>query len=489
MSAPRVLLVVKDGWSARFLLRTDILPTLKAGGARVGILSPNVDEEYFAHEFAGPGTDLLAYDPAGSIAYATHHRLQTLMKVLRSFTLRDCGDNLTTLDGFFETYRELHRDRNPLSQGLLTQAIKLLRRFRPLREALYWAENCLYSGPATIGEMVRRFRPQVVVTVSMGQHTNEVYVMRQAVRFGAKLVTVVLSWDNDAKFGMAGVRPDLLLTWSDNLSREMLRCHDLDPSRVQAVGVPHFDVYARPERLPGREEFLPTLGLDPDPERKLLFFATKAPQNFPYNPDIVDIIDQAMREGRLAKPCQLLVRLHPQHYCTGYQTMSGDAMNRFMERYQEVCERNPHIKLNMPQILSNKLDMDRPASDMVELGTILKHSSVVINPFSTLNVEASIFDVPIVNVGFDGFGDPLYRHPAYRSIATDESHVHNRRMLATGCTRVAHSPEELITCINQYLLHPELDREGRRRLVEQECGVMDGQAGRRAGRAILEMAA
>lgn len=488
MAEPRILFIIKDGWSARFLLRTEVLSTVLAGGARVGIMTPNADEAYFVAEFAGPATELMPLDVDGMVAYASGHRLQSLMQVMRSFTLPDLGDNLSTIDGMYETYRENHRDRNRLGQALLDRAIQALRRSRPLRNALYRAENALYPGPRAIGEALRRFRPQVVVSVTLGQYTPELYVMRQAARLGAKLVTVVLSWDNDAKFGMAGARPDLLLTWSENLSREMVRCHELDPAAVRAVGVPHFDVYAQPERLPGREEFLPTLGLDPDPERRLLFFATKAPQNFPYNPDIVDIIDQAMRDGRLARPCQLLVRLHPQHYRTGYQPMSGDAMSRFMERYRQACERNPHIKLNMPRMVSQRLDMDRPADDMVELGAILKHSSVVINPFSTLNVEASVFDVPAVNVGFDGFGDPLYRHPAYRSIATDENHVHNRRMLATGCTRVAYSPDELVSCINQYLLHPELDREGRRRLVEQECGVMDGLAGRRSGEAILTLA-
>ena len=38
--------------------------------------------------------------------------------------------------------------------------------------------------------------------------------------------------------------------------------------------------------------------------------------------------------------------------------------------------------------------------EIVKLGSILRHSKIVVNMFSTLNIESSIFNVPTINVNF-----------------------------------------------------------------------------------------
>jgi len=485
-AAPRVLFVIKDGWSARFLLRTDILPSVKEAGAKVGILTPNADEQYFIDEFKDEQTTLYPFDTEELFAYLKARPLHGILHVVRSFVVNHQA-NTSTLDGFFQTYLNTRWQKKPLLGKLLGLGVGIMRRSWMLRKLAYHFENTFYPGPAGPGEVLRDFKPNVVITVTMGQYLPELYIMRQAKKAGIPLATAVLSWDNDAKFGMAGVVPDLLITWSERLRKEMILCHDLDPQTVVTAGVPHFDLYAHRDRLLDREAFCRQMGLDPDPNRKIIMFATKAPQNFPYNADIIELFENAIQDNALTYPAQLLVRLHPQHFRKGYQPMAQDYLDELMGRYQAASKRSPHIVLNNPEILSEKLDMDRSKEDMIELANILQHSDVVINPFSTLNVESSIFDVPVINIAFDGKGSTEQKHEAQRSIAVDEAHAHNQRMLATGCTRVAHSMKELLDLINTYLEDPSLDREGRQKLAEQECGKIDGCAGKRIANHILEM--
>ena len=53
---------------------------------------------------------------------------------------------------------------------------------------------------------------------------------------------------------------------------------------------------------------------------------------------------------------------------------------------------------------------------------------------------------------------------------------------------MARSEGELLQEINRYLLDPNLDQEGRRRIVEIEVGLADGQAGERIAGVLLELA-
>ena len=45
--------------------------------------------------------------------------------------------------------------------------------------------------------------------------------------------------------------------------------------------------------------------------------------------------------------------------------------------------------------------------------------------------------------------------------------------------------DELIDLINMYLANPEIDREGRRKIVEQECGPNHGDAGEKIAHRIM----
>ncbi len=97
--------------------------------------------------------------------------------------------------------------------------------------------------------------------------------------------------------------------------------------------------------------------------------------------------------------------------------------------------------------------------------------------FSTLNIEASIFDVPCVNVCFEG---ESYQGPmkARYNIAMDEAQTHNQRVVQSGAVHMVRSEQEMIEAINLSLKHPEIGREERRRVKETECGPNPGAAGK-----------
>ena len=92
-----------------------------------------------------------------------------------------------------------------------------------------------------------------------------------------------------------------------------------------------------------------------------------------------------------------------------------------------------------------------------------------------MSVDAAIFDKPVININFEvKEKQSLSKTPTlfYKT-------AHYGKALKTGAMRLPESEEELIRDINQYLANPSLDREGRRCLINEQCGKLDGRAGKR----------
>jgi len=90
-------------------------------------------------------------------------------------------------------------------------------------------------------------------------------------------------------------------------------------------------------------------------------------------------------------------------------------------------------------------------------------------------VDSAILDKPVVNVFFDL---PVGIPPG-RSVRRFYQRSDYRPIVESGGVRLAHTPEECVTLINQYLENPALDAPGRKWIRENDCGPLDGRAGER----------
>ncbi len=475
-----IFLVIADAIAARSLLRTDILPTLKMGGARVVILAPNADEAYFQDEFSGDNVFIERLNATESREYFRNSRLQRVLKVLRLFTL-NYRAHLCTVRWYMDDYVNKEMGKKRALAPLLRGVVWTLRRFRWARRGLLFFETVAFPGPSHNG-LFETYQPDLLVISTLGRYPEEAYIMRKARRLGVKVVTAMQSWDHTDNKGIGGGWPDWAIAWTPTMKQELVTGHDFRGDRVLVGGVPHFDVYHSGSLL-SWSELCQRLNLNP--ERKLLLFATNAPGIYDNHEDVLEHLVEAIVEKRTAGLCQVVVRLHP-HYCqeTDY---ARQARHRLLDRISHLRELCPYIIQQSPTILSRQLDEDRPAEDMVMLASLIKHSALLINMFSTLTIEAALMDVPVVNVAFERTGPPSSE--SYRPLRKRlEYHAWLRRMVSSGCSRIVDNKEELLEAINAYLNNPELDKEGRLLVSQQECGPSEGKAGQRVGTYLLEMA-
>ena len=117
--------------------------------------------------------------------------------------------------------------------------------------------------------------------------------------------------------------------------------------------------------------------------------------------------------------------------------------------------------------------MEVPQIEQDELWHSLKYSDVIVNHFSTMGLEACMFDKPVIYLFyFPQNGYTWIQPPVYYDHGLA---IHNRRMLGYGLTRTASNQEELLEAIKDALAYPkkfERTPEG----VEHEFGPLDGKA-------------
>jgi hypothetical protein len=121
------------------------------------------------------------------------------------------------------------------------------------------------------------------------------------------------------------------------------------------------------------------------------------------------------------------------------------------------------------------LAIDITTENQRHLANTMRHSDVVVNVASTIAIEAAIFDTPVVNVSFDGETPSEWVRSARRYYRF----THYVNITRHGAVRVAEDPAQLVEHVGRYLEDPALDREGRHRVVLEQCQFLDGRAGER----------
>ncbi|MGI8660837.1 MAG: hypothetical protein ACR2LH_07370 [Thermoleophilaceae bacterium] len=469
--ARRVFLVVPHGFAARYLLRTAILETLLEAGLHVVVLAPNANEEYLRRELSGRGVELEQLRAGDEVDGS---RVWKALVYLRRNTLGG-GESTTTLRARYRNARRRLETAQPLVARALDLAVRALWRSRALRKLLLRFE-CRAFAPDVHRDLFERHRPALVVTTSPGWFLADAVVLREARRHGARTAAVVMAWDNPTSKGYRGACVDRVVAWSESMADELVRHHDLPPEIVSVAGVPSFDRYVAPEGLLSREEALHSLGLDP--ARRLVVFAGRSPSSYAHNVTVAEALARGAAEGAWGEPAQLLVRPHPIHFRADHRTP--------MDAYGELTGRYPHVSIDVPEVLSERLACDLSPADNLRFASVLRHCDVLVNLFSTTTLEAFLLDRPVVLVSPAAHRALGLNEDAEDSRSFDED-AHVQATVREGAARVAGTLDELIELVGGYLAEPELDSEARASVATAECGPTDGAAGRRTAGLLLEL--
>ncbi len=477
-----VLIPVNQGFAARFILHTDVLPTLLEGGAKVLLAVPQ-ENTYFEEFSRSPQIQLVPYRMSECHSFRNRSSIERRIHALRPFVLSSAGD-LQSVDDKFRMYLSENRKQLPGLRGKIKRtgarlAVKALRSSRMLRHLLLWVEETFFAPPIH-ADIFDTHRPDLLLTTSLGIFDFDEYWMREARKRGIKVLTLVQSWDNTSSKGLRGANPDVAVAWTEAMRKELEILNDISASKIRVGGPAHFDFYFRESSYMLRDELFERIGADPS--KKLILYASRSPNTYPWNAEICEIILDAISRGELGTPANLVARLHPIYFRMAKGAYQFQSQIREMH---ELKSKSKDFILNEPTLLAKTLNYSMPREEIRLLSSLLKHSDVVINLFSTINIEGALVGRPLVNVAFEGTRSSEPKR-ARHSIGLDERQVHNKRIIATGGISLARNSDELIACIREYLRDPSLHAEGRRRIVQNEAGPEPGKSGARIGKIVLE---
>ena len=330
-----IFIYVNQGFTARYLLRSGILETLRKSAAEVVVLSHNGDEKTFKDAYESDNVKVEKFKNESYEDYLKKARVQRILINLRAYVLNGKYDT-RTVDDFRKIFLAQHgwgkhgNFKGQLIGFLWETATRILKYSKILRWALIRFENRFFC-PSYHEDLFEKYSPDLVVVTALCSFKYNEFFAREARRFDVPVCCTVLSWDNSSGLGMPGYNPDHVIAWTDNMKKELIELNDIDEKKIFVGGIPHWDSYYNNITL-AKNEFYQRFGLEEG--RKIIFYATKSPKRFPWGPNIVAELAEAIQAGRIKDCPQIVVRIHPLHYRTSNGRLCSKLLLMNMKKWQ-----------------------------------------------------------------------------------------------------------------------------------------------------------
>lgn len=318
----------------------------------------------------------------------------------------------------------------------------------------------------SFGDVLDRERPDCVLYTCVIPFKAE--CLKEAKRRRIPLVLAFSFWDQATSKGPLAFEPDEVLSWSEEMSREILQHHHLPATRIHHRGVLYFDQYFQKEGLLERADFCRSLGIDPD--KKVILYGMGDSRTLKCNLPFLDKLRGMIASDELGFPCHLLVRVSPKDDYRLYRHLENDQ----------------HVTIVFPAGTREAM-LDRWLPDSkedVERVNQIAHSAVVVCVSSTLILDSLCMGKPIVNLGYDAGAD----RPYYDSVRRFLDYTHARPVMEEGGTWIVRSDAELLEALRAYLADPALHEVERARLLRRIVQFDDGLTHERWAQTVLEIA-
>ncbi len=469
-----VFIVIDHGLALGYFFQTELTQILVDKGLRLVFVVQDLMVDLAKQQFHHPNVYFESMRDGQVRKYqkSRNEGLQELFDYVRKAT----ADPIIPL-----TYVDTHRQRKEYEAlGRRKTVLKLLRPvvyfLRRSKSGRRFFRSLLYKlfTPSIYSDLFDQYQPDLIISDTAGWRLDQ-YLLREANRRKIKTATVIVGWDNPSSQGLPGAYVDFAVVWSEIHKWEMTKGIDWPEEKLIIGGMPLYDGYISRKWVIPRDEYFRMHHLDPN--KKLIAFAATALSISP-NFHIIKIMADMIQDQQLSQPSQLLIRLHPNHF-------------KPMAHYREECEQIISMAKNYPDVhvvepaeVAGGLER-YSGEDFPEKASMLAYCDVLATIYSTMVVEASLHDKPIISVCIDSptgwkdkFWIPLHDVPGWPTAARINKAKAGKTVMNSGELRMA---------LDTYLSNPELEKSERRAFVKQELTYLNGEATKVTADAILGM--
>ncbi len=350
---------------------------------------------------------------------------------------------------------------NSLIGRLINQRIK--QKNALISELLNRVEIYLTKEPPGLEALFQKYPPALVVSTHP-RISWESDVIRYALKKNVLTLGVVKSWDNVLRRLIS--QTEYLAVWNRVNLEEATTVAHYRKDRVRMIGSCAFDRYFDPSVIRPHDEFISSLGLNPD--KPVVLFGTAG--SFAVDWDetfMMDLLLEMREQTPELKDVQFICRLHPITHL----------------EYFWPYRKEPGVVLSFGSYVKT-LGWCMTRDQVDEMANLLKHADLVITPASTLSIEAPIFDTPTIVTLFSTVRSDLHR----KAIEKWWLSRHFKRIKENDWLPLADSAEMLKKMMMEALADPTWRRAGRESIVREYITFTDGKSKIRLADYIYELA-
>ncbi len=446
-----ILISIFQSFLARSILGTEAFRKLISNkDIKIVILAPDFKKSFYEENFGTENVTVEAVDDAKLRALSTtkFHKLSVLL-----------------LPTYFVRYRmkeklyEKKRYLNFISRAFINY---ILAPFKISHRIFRFLDSHV-SSTELFDHYFDKYKPDSVFATDIFSPTDANFLL-SANRHKVKTIGMVRSWDCTTNKNFLRIVPSHVATNNTFVAEELVKFHDVDSKTIVPVGFAQFDSYIN-TKPDSREDFFKEIGADIN--KRLILFAPGGSALTNVDGDYCDILDKALKEGKIPNNLQFLVSTHPQ---------DTTDLSQFKDNKNFIIRR-----------LGVSFGNNAKATEVNEAATrglinYIVHSDLLISLNTSMGLDVVIFDKPHIMIGFDGYE----QRPFLKSVRRYHRENNMWGFIQTGAVRVAYSPEEMLEWINKYLADPSIDAMGRERARKEILYKVDGKSGDRIADFILK---
>lgn len=306
-------------------------------------------------------------------------------------------------------------------------------------------------------EIFDKYRPDVVFLAHLFGDI-ETAMLREAKKRSIKSVGFINSWDKLTSRCVLRILPDWLIVPNLITKEEAITYHDVNPKIIFVSGPPQFDLYKKVS-FTSREKFCKDLNIDP--LKKIILFCPIGKVFSDSDWGIIETLNKFFEDGRLKSNVHIIVRFPPNDTVEIKDNINNNKFSFVMPGVRFSSERG--------------VDWDMNFDDLQSLADNIYHSSLVVCFPSTISIDVSILNKPVINIDFNDMESGNF----YKTPRPFYGMSHYKNILRHDGIRLVKNEHELAGTMNDYLDNPEKDSDGRKKITEEQVYRLDGGAGKR----------
>lgn len=295
---------------------------------------------------------------------------------------------------------------------------------------------------------------------------DEISMLREAKKRNIKTIGFINSWDKLTSRCILRITPDWLIVPNEITKKEAIKYQNINEKKIFISGPPQFDIYKQYKNYLNKEDFCEKYNINPS--KKIILFCPTGKSFGDFDWRIIEMLNDLYKNKEIPQNVHFIVRFPPNDVVD-----TEDNIDKSVFSFQI-----PGVRFSTKR----GVDWDMTNDDVELLINTIYHSSLVISFSSTMSIDSTILDKPIINVDFS-YGDKLAINKSFYHY----NMTHYKELLKHDGIKLVKNKQELIDSINNYLKNPNLDKIERTSIVNEQIWKSDGKAGERISNFLINL--